>query len=301
MPVVNGETALALSKEEGGYADDPILGVVENMDLGALSGAGGDLRRRAGRHDPVHRHQRRADRRVAADLLDGPVPPAARAAAHAAPEVPDAVRGDRRVRRRGLRGDRAGQGRLPRDDLRLRGDAVVHDGARLADRAADRCSPTPSGRGEAPATCGSAATSSPSSRCSAGWAPGSRLWSSRRSTCACSFRRCCGWCSASRSTSSTGAARACRSPRRSRSSLPKPVVEHEVEYESVLVAFEDGNFSPAGGGHRGPAGGAAAARHPRAGHDHRAAELADRRADPRAGGARRGGDRLRPACAADGA
>ena len=26
--------------------------------------------------------------------------------------------------------------------------------------------------------------------------------------------------------------------------MPKPVVEHEVEYESVLVAFEDGNYSP---------------------------------------------------------
>ncbi|MEA2333024.1 MAG: basic amino acid/polyamine antiporter, family [Thermoleophilaceae bacterium] len=39
MPVENGETLLAKSKEEGGYADDPVLGVVENMDLGALSGA----------------------------------------------------------------------------------------------------------------------------------------------------------------------------------------------------------------------------------------------------------------------
>jgi APA family basic amino acid/polyamine antiporter len=36
MPVVNGETQLAQSKEAGGYADDPILGVVENMHLGAL-------------------------------------------------------------------------------------------------------------------------------------------------------------------------------------------------------------------------------------------------------------------------
>jgi APA family basic amino acid/polyamine antiporter len=36
MPVRDGETLLALSKEEGGYADDPILGVVENMGLGAL-------------------------------------------------------------------------------------------------------------------------------------------------------------------------------------------------------------------------------------------------------------------------
>ncbi len=36
MPVKDGQTILALSKEEGGYADDPILGVVENMDLGSL-------------------------------------------------------------------------------------------------------------------------------------------------------------------------------------------------------------------------------------------------------------------------
>jgi APA family basic amino acid/polyamine antiporter len=36
MPVHNGQTQLAMSKEDGGYADDPILGVVNNMDLGAL-------------------------------------------------------------------------------------------------------------------------------------------------------------------------------------------------------------------------------------------------------------------------
>jgi basic amino acid/polyamine antiporter, APA family len=39
LPVRDGETALALPKEEGGYADDPILGVVANMDLGAIQGA----------------------------------------------------------------------------------------------------------------------------------------------------------------------------------------------------------------------------------------------------------------------
>jgi APA family basic amino acid/polyamine antiporter len=39
MPVRDGETLLALPKEEGGYADDPILGVVANMDLGPLQGA----------------------------------------------------------------------------------------------------------------------------------------------------------------------------------------------------------------------------------------------------------------------
>jgi basic amino acid/polyamine antiporter, APA family len=37
--VRDGQTELALPKEEGGYADDPILGVVANMDLGALQGA----------------------------------------------------------------------------------------------------------------------------------------------------------------------------------------------------------------------------------------------------------------------
>ena len=36
LPVVDGQTALALSEEEGGYAGDPVLGVVENMNLGAL-------------------------------------------------------------------------------------------------------------------------------------------------------------------------------------------------------------------------------------------------------------------------
>jgi basic amino acid/polyamine antiporter, APA family len=39
MPVRDGETLLALPKEEGGYADDPILGVVENIELGSLQGA----------------------------------------------------------------------------------------------------------------------------------------------------------------------------------------------------------------------------------------------------------------------
>ena len=39
MPVRDGTTLLALPKEEGGYADDPVLGVVENMNLGELQHA----------------------------------------------------------------------------------------------------------------------------------------------------------------------------------------------------------------------------------------------------------------------
>ena len=42
-------------------------------------------------------------------------------------------------------------------------------------------------------------------------------------------------------------------------------VEHEVEYESVLVAFEDDRLLAGGGRHRRQAGGAPPARHPRAG------------------------------------
>jgi basic amino acid/polyamine antiporter, APA family len=36
MPVQNGVTQLALPKEQGGFADDPVLGVVKNMGLGSL-------------------------------------------------------------------------------------------------------------------------------------------------------------------------------------------------------------------------------------------------------------------------
>ena len=74
------------------YAGDPMLGVVENMELGALQ-------------EPAEIYvgvlaatilfiatNAGPDRRVAAELLDGPVPAAARPPAPAAPEVPHAVR-----------------------------------------------------------------------------------------------------------------------------------------------------------------------------------------------------------------
>src|ERR687893_368931 len=40
MPVNNGTTALAEPSDEGGYADNPILGVVETMNLGVFQQAG---------------------------------------------------------------------------------------------------------------------------------------------------------------------------------------------------------------------------------------------------------------------
>ena len=56
------------------------------------------VRRRPRRHDPLHRDQRRNDRRIAAHLLDGTTPPATGAAAGAPPSVRHAIRRDRRVR-----------------------------------------------------------------------------------------------------------------------------------------------------------------------------------------------------------
>ena len=94
-------TLLGLPEEEGGYAGDPIAGRgARNLDLGAVPDAGRDLRRHPRRHDPVPGHQRGPDRRLAARVLDGHPPPAARPAAPAAPEVPHAVDRDHRLRRR---------------------------------------------------------------------------------------------------------------------------------------------------------------------------------------------------------
>ena len=74
------QTLLGLPEEQGGYAGDPILGVVKHIDLGVAPAAGGDLRRPARRDDPLPGHQRGPDRRLAARLLDGHPPPDARRA-----------------------------------------------------------------------------------------------------------------------------------------------------------------------------------------------------------------------------
>ena len=79
------ETLLGLPEEEGGYAGDPILGVVKAIDLGSLQSAAEIyvgllaatilfIATNAGHH-----------RRLAARLLDGHPPPGARPAAPAAP------------------------------------------------------------------------------------------------------------------------------------------------------------------------------------------------------------------------
>ena len=194
MPVEDGETALALSKEEGGYADDPILGVVQNMDLGALQGAAEIyvgilaatilfIATNAGLLGVSRLTYSMGQYRQLPERLR---------TLH--PQVRHAVRRDRDLRRARLPGDRPRPGRLPR---------------RRSTRSA-RCSrsrwPTPrwcgcassspitSGRGTGP---GSDPRRRPRAAAVRGrrraWAPASRSWSSRCSTCACWSPASSGW------------------------------------------------------------------------------------------------------------
>ena len=83
-------TLLALPPEQGGYANDPILGVVDNLGLeGRCSTATPGLRRDPRRDDPLHRHERRDHRRLADHVLDGDVPADAGGLPQARPTVQD--------------------------------------------------------------------------------------------------------------------------------------------------------------------------------------------------------------------
>ena len=76
--------------------------------------------------------------------------------------------------------------------------------------------------------------------------------------------------------------------------IAQPVVDHEAEYDSVLVHFGDGGLRRPGAGDGAQARGAKAPRHPSA-RDRHGAELdGDRRADARAGSGSRGASSRRP-------
>ena len=62
VKMIDGEltTLLALPPEQGGFANDPILGVVDNLGLeGGVLRRAAAVRRRARGDDPLHRHERR--------------------------------------------------------------------------------------------------------------------------------------------------------------------------------------------------------------------------------------------------
>ncbi len=135
MPVVlrDGEyvTPLGLPPEEGGYANDPVLGLVQNLGLTGLHPRRArDLRRDPRRDDPPDRDERRRDRRFADHVLDVELPPAPGGVPPAALALPHAVARDRRLRRdRADHRDAPGEHDVHRDALLVRRDAVVHDRA----------------------------------------------------------------------------------------------------------------------------------------------------------------------------
>ena len=188
-----------------------------------------------------------------------------------------------------------GAGRLPRQDVRVRGDALVHDRPPVGDRAAEegtrpRAALPRSGAGDDSRPRAAAVR-----RRSAASAPGSRGSSSRSSTSRRSifgtiwlllgigtyvlYRR-------SQGLSLTQTTKVV---------MPKPIVEREVEYESVLVAFEGDDYSPEAVATAVKLAARRRRGHPRAGDHHGALELADRREHARAGEPGGGDHRLGPA------
>ena len=137
----------ALPEEEGGYAGDPILGVVNAIDLGALQSAAEiyvGLLAATILFIATNAGIIGVSRLV---VLDGHPPPGARPPAPAAP-----ASSARRGSGSSIFGGVAclamipGPGRVPGQHLRVRRDAVVHDRAPGADPAALHASPTSSAR-----------------------------------------------------------------------------------------------------------------------------------------------------------
>ena len=282
-PTASTTTLLGLPEEQGGYAGDPILGVVKQIDLGPLQNVGGDLRRPAGRDDPLPGHQRGHDRRLAARLLDGHPPPAAR------PRCASCTRSYRTpwigilvFSAFAIAGDPAGPGGVPRQPLLVRRAAVVHDRARLGGRACGSTQPDfpRPYRGPGNVTHPRLRRAAVRDRrrhvhrdrvrrdrrpqpggggrsASAGWLFGIVVY--------VAFRRRQGL-----DLTSTH-----------KVAIPQPVVDHEAEYDSVLVPLRRRRLRRAGDRHRGQARRPQAPRDPRAGDRHGPERAADRRADAR--------------------
>jgi APA family basic amino acid/polyamine antiporter len=232
------QTLLGAAESQGGYAGDPVLGSSSSSTSASCRRRRG-LRRPAGGDDPLHRHQRRDHRRLAARLLDGPAPPAARPPAPAAPALRHAVDRHPRVRRDRLPGDDPGQAsswatctrsaRCSRSRSRTLGDPPAPSATRRARPTAAREHPP---RGTRPAAL----------RRLGGLGTGLAFL-------VVTFLHIdvaiagLGWL--------LSAARLPDLPRRHgldltttvKVAIPAPVVDHEAEYDSVLVALEGRDYA----------------------------------------------------------
>ena len=199
------------------------------------------------------------------DLLDGTAPTGARPPAPAASEVRHAVDRDHDLQRDRCDDADPGPGHVPREPVRVRRDAVVHDRPPVGDRACGSRCPTSSGPYRPPGTiCVSRARSA-------------AVRDRRRYL---HVRLAVGAGRAAHERGDRGDrlagdrddrlpdlppppwARPRRRPQRWRS--PRPATETESEYESVLVAFDERPLRARGDGDRSAAGRPAAPRDPHA-------------------------------------
>ena len=137
MPVTQHRTASYSTQLADKYAGDPILGIVKNMGLGALEQPMQHLRRHPRGDDPAGRRERRARSASAASPTRSASTSSCRSGC--ATSAPARARRWSRSRCSRVLACLAmvpGQGDVPREHVRVRRDAVVHDRARLADRAA---------------------------------------------------------------------------------------------------------------------------------------------------------------------
>ena len=173
VELIDGEltTLLALTPEEGGYQNDPILGVVDNLgDRGRAARRAPDLRRHPRGDDPLHRHERgRSSARRGSRTRwrrTGSCPERFR---QAPPAVQDAVARARRVRRLRLRSScccpagRRSSARCTRSARCCRSRSPTRRSSSCAGRTAARSSRFARAR-----TSGSAASTGRCSRSSAG-------------------------------------------------------------------------------------------------------------------------------------
>ena len=234
-------TLLGLPEEEGGFAGDPILGVVKQIDLGPLQAPGeiyvgllaatilflatnagligvSRLVYSMGIHRQMPDGLRQLHPRYRTPWIGILVFSGARDPDHA-----------------------AGPGDVPRQHLLVRRDAVVHDRARGGDPPAAQASRTSRAPTAGRATCGSAATTCRCSRSSAGTFTAVAFvvivaLQPRRSP---PFG--VGWLAlgvlvyvglpAPQGLDLTSTHKV---------AIPQPVVDHEAEYDSVLVPVSDG-------------------------------------------------------------
>ena len=192
--------------DQGGFKNDPVLGVVENLGLsgtlldvlqvyvGVLAATILFIATNAGR-----------DRRIADHVRDGELPAASRGLQARAPALQDSVglarllRGDRLDHGAASRGRSTSSGRCTRSARCSRSRSRTCRWSPCA-----RSVPTPSSSSAAGRTSASAASTGRSSRSSAGSPPGSRGSSSWSRPPRRAMRASAGSPSASRCTSSTG-------------------------------------------------------------------------------------------------